>query len=52
MAADLPTPRHGLTSAVVGDRWLVIGGATLAGARTLAATSGVVEILAVEPDEP
>jgi hypothetical protein len=37
--SDLPTPRHGVGSAVVDDRWFVIGGGREVGL----STSDVVE---------
>ena len=43
--ADLPTPRHGLASAVLGDRWYVIGGGTRAGALTFISLTARVEVL-------
>jgi hypothetical protein len=42
--ASLPTPRHGLASAVVGGRWYVIGGGTRAGAMTFISLSDLVEV--------
>ena len=39
-APDLPTPRHGVASAVVDDRWYVIGGGRDVGL----STSDVVEV--------
>jgi N-acetylneuraminic acid mutarotase len=41
---NLPTPRHGLTSAVVGEEWFVIGGGTKAAALTLVSSSDLIEI--------
>jgi hypothetical protein len=43
--ADLPTPRHGLASAVLGERWYVIGGGTRGGALTFISLTGRVEVL-------
>jgi hypothetical protein len=42
--ADLPTPRHGLASAVVSGRWYVIGGGTRAGALTFISLTDLVEV--------
>ena len=42
---DLPTPRHGLASAVLGERWYVIGGGTRAGALTFISLTARVEVL-------
>jgi hypothetical protein len=43
--AGLPTPRHGLASAVLGERWYVIGGGTRAGALTFVSLTARVEVL-------
>ena len=40
----LPTPRHGLASAVVDDQWYIIGGAEKPSALTLVSTSDQVEV--------
>jgi N-acetylneuraminic acid mutarotase len=40
----LPTARHGLTSAVVGDSWYVLGGGTRPTFGTIFSNSGRVEI--------
>jgi hypothetical protein len=37
---DLPTKRHGLAAAVVGDRWYVIGG----GRSAMLSVSDIVEV--------
>jgi hypothetical protein len=42
--ASLPTPRHGLASAVVGGRWYVMGGGARAGALTFISLSDLVEV--------
>ncbi len=42
--ADLPTARHGLASAVVDDRWYVLGGGAKAGALTFISLTDLVEI--------
>jgi N-acetylneuraminic acid mutarotase len=42
--APLPTSRHGLASAAVGERWIVFGGGTKAAAQTLVSASDLVEI--------
>jgi hypothetical protein len=43
---DMPTPRHAMLSAVICDRWYLIGGATEAGARTEPSLTGILEIFA------
>lgn len=43
-ASPLPTSRHGLASAAVGEKWYVIGGGTKAAAKTLVSASDLVEI--------
>ncbi len=40
----LPTPRHGLASAVVDDQWYIIGGAEKPNALTLVSTSDHVDV--------
>jgi hypothetical protein len=42
--ASLPTPRHGLGSAVVSGRWHVIGGGARAGALTFISLTDLVEV--------
>ena len=42
--ATLPTPRHGLASAVVSGRWYVIGGGARAGALTFVSLTDLVEV--------
>ena len=41
---NLPTPRHGLGAAVVGDRWYIVGGATSSGPFTQRTFTPVVDI--------
>ena len=47
----LPTGRHGLASVGVGDRWLVIGGATRAGAQTVLSAVAHVNVWAEDPQD-
>jgi hypothetical protein len=42
--ASLPTPRHGLSSAVVRGQWYVIGGGARAGAMTFISLTDLVEV--------